>query len=546
MLAHQVGRLACWRRALAAFSAGAASVLSLAPFHLWPVLALTLPVLVWLIDGQKRTRAGSRLSGMRAAAGDGWWFGFGYFLAGVFWIGEAFLVEAHIFGWMMPFAVGLMAAGLALFLALAAAAARLYWPEGLARLLVLAVALAVSEYLRGHVFTGFPWNVIGYALTAPLVMMQSAGLVGIYGLTLIAVSALAAPLVAIADARRIDRGVGAAVAAYTLVPLALLAGYGVARLVAPDPQPVAGVRLRLVQPSIPQAEKWSADSQAWIFNEHLMLSRQDAQGRVDDLDGITHVIWPEAAMPFLPLATPQALEAIGRLLPQGTYLVSGALRIENSEIGDRVEPSKAPVRRVFNSMLVFGTGGGLVTLYDKIHLVPFGEYLPFQETLEAIGLESLTRLRGGFAVGERPRRLLAVPGLPPASPLICYEAIFPAAIVQGAERPGLLINVTNDGWFGETTGPYQHLHQARVRAVEEGVPMVRSANNGVSAVIDGKGRIVAEIGLNVRGAVDAPLPPALEPPLYARFGDNTFAAILTVYLFALATFIWIDRRSVTR
>jgi apolipoprotein N-acyltransferase len=187
--------------------------------------------------------------------------------------------------------------------------------------------------------------------------------------------------------------------------------------------------------------------------------------------------------------------------------------------------------------MVFSDAGRLSSVYDKIHLVPFGEYLPLQSTLEWVGLEQLTRWRGGFSAGSEPRPLLAIPGLPAAAGLICYEAIFPAAIVEGAERPGLLINVTNDGWFGDTTGPLQHFHQSRVRAVEEGLPLVRSANNGISAVIDANGRVLSTLGLNVRGVIDSPVPAAIAAPPYARLGDWPLVGIIIVlsaFAFVLA------------
>lgn len=233
-------------------------------------------------------------------------------------------------------------------------------------------------------------------------------------------------------------------------------------------------------------------------------------------------------MPFLPLEHPEALDALGKLLPAGTQLISGALRLKIPGLGS----SGAP--RGYNSLMVFADNGRLETVYDKIHLVPFGEYLPFQRTLEAVGLEQLTRWRGGFSVGPSPRPLLAIPGLPAVAALICYEAIFPSAIVEGPQRPGLLINVTNDGWFGASAGPWQHFHQARVRAVEQGLPLVRSANNGVSAVIDGHGRVLAMLGLNDRGVIDSSLPSALTMTLYAWLGDWTFVA-LALFFAATAT-----------
>jgi apolipoprotein N-acyltransferase len=467
-----------------------------------------------------------------AAAEIGWWFGFGYFLAGLFWVGEAFLVEAETFAVLLPFAVTLLPAGLALFYGAAAGLARLAWGDGASRVLVLALALSAMEWLRGHILSGFPWNVLGYALTYPLPLMQSAAVLGIYGLTLLAVLIFALPPVLWiqSPAGAAGRRMRLAALAIAIGPIGILALLGQARLSAGSDAAVPGVRIRIVQPSVPQREKWRPENQGRIFQDHIALSAANAAGQPDGLAGITHVIWPEAAMPFLPLAHPEVRAAIGRLLPPNTFLISGALRAEPAP------PGSARPRRVFNSLLVFGQGGSLTTLYDKIHLVPFGEYLPMQGALEAVGLQQLTRLRGGFAVGIRPRPLLEVPGLPAAAPLICYEAIFPGAIVQGSSRPGLLLNVTNDGWFGNTTGPRQHLHQARVRAVEEGLPLVRAANNGISALVDGHGRILARLDLDVRGAIDVALPAALQTPIYARFGDWIF--IVGWLLMSAAAVVW--------
>jgi apolipoprotein N-acyltransferase len=528
-IAATVAVLSGWRRGAVAFGAGALSAAAMAPFFASPVLFLTLPVLVWLIDGApSETR--SRRAAILRAAGDGWWFGFGYFLFGLFWIGEAFLVEAEVFAWLMPLAVLLLPAGLALFTAVAAGLARLCWQPGVARVLVLAVALGVTEWLRGHILTGFPWNVLGYALTWPLPMMQSVSVLGIYGLTLLAVAIFAGPLVIVAGAASSDaphrRAMQRAVL-LAVVPLALLFGLGAYRL-SGDPAPMLeGVRVRIVQASVPQRDKWRPEKQRAIFEDQLALSRHDAAGRQDDLADVTHVIWPEAAMPFLPLEHPEALAAIGELLPPGTRLLSGALRLKH-----KLPQPAATAREGYNSLMVFGDQGNLEATYDKIHLVPFGEYLPLQAWLERIGLEQLTRWRGGFSVGVAPRPLLHIPGLPSAAGLICYEAIFPSDIVQGYERPGLLINVTNDGWFGDTTGPRQHFHQTRVRAVEEGLPIIRAANNGVSAVVDAQGRVVAMLGLNARGVIDSPIPASIAAPVYAKFGDCTFVALALIFVTA--------------
>jgi apolipoprotein N-acyltransferase len=291
---------------------------------------------------------------------------------------------------------------------------------------------------------------------------------------------------------------------------------------------IEGVKIRIVQPSIPQREKWLPEKQGEIFQEHLALSKRDASGAIDDLAGITHVVWPEAAMPFLPLEHPEALEAIGAMLPDMTLLLTGALRRETNTPRADAGPWAA---RAYNSLMVFDGLGALHSVYDKTHLVPFGEYLPWQNTLEAIGFEQLTRQRGGFSEGVVPRPTLALPGLPPVGGLICYEAIFPGVGAASRERPGLLINVTNDGWFGNTTGPRQHFHQARVRAVEEGLPLVRAANNGISGVVDASGRVVVILGINAKGSIDSLVPVQRSMPPYAVLGDFSF--LLAALMFAV-------------
>lgn len=509
--------LSGWRRAALAIAAGGLSALAFAPMFVTPIFFLTLPVFVWLIDGS---------ANWRRAASAGWLFGFGYFFFNLFWVGEAFLVEADKFAWLLPFAVTLLPAGLAIFWALAAAVARVFWNEGIARLFVFAIALAIAEWLRGHMLTGFPWNLPGYALTYPLSLMQSAAIFGAYGLTAIALFVFPAPLVMLGDSRvpltprRIAYALGLAA-----VPLALLFAYGAWRLSGPQTF-VPGVKFRIVQPSVPQREKWMAEYQRRIFDDHIALSLENPAGEKDSLAGITHLVWPEAAMPFFPLESPAALDILAGILPPGTTLITGALRHEPTPTADA---PMTPATRTLNSILVLNERAEAVTTYDKINLVPFGEFMPYEATLASIGIQKLTHGRGSFAVGQQPRPLMTIPGLPPALGLVCYEALFPGNIVQGSARPGVLINVTNDGWFGESTGPYQHFHQSRIRAVEEGVPLVRAANNGISAVVDPFGRVLQSLGLNVQAQIDSPLPEALPPPLYARLGDWTLIAILGLY-----------------
>jgi apolipoprotein N-acyltransferase len=516
-LRARVMGLTGWRRAAVAIAAGGFSALAFAPVFAFPVLFFTLPVFIWLIDASP---------GWRRAAGAGWLFGFGYFFFNLFWVGEAFLVEADKFAWLLPFAVTLLPAGLALFWAAAAALARSFWLPGLGRVFVFAIALAVFEWLRGHVLTGFPWNVLGYSLTYPLPLMQSAALFGVYGLTAVAAFLFPAPLVMMGDQNeRLGWRDIARASAVAVGPLAVLCLYGGWRLAAPEAF-VPGVKLRIVQPSVPQREKWMAEYQRRIFDDHIALSLGNPKGEKDSLAGITHLVWPEAAMPFFPLETPQALDILAAMLPQGTTLITGAIRHDPPLGADR---RLLPTTRVLNSILVLNEQAKPDAIYDKIKLVPFGEYVPLESALSHLGIEKLTHGRGAFAEGVAPRPLMAIPGLPPALGLVCYEALFSGEIVQGEQRPGVLLNVTNDGWFGQSTGPYQHFHQSRLRAVEEGVPLIRAANNGISAVVDPYGRALQTLGLDVRGVIDSRLPQALPPTVYARAGDWMLALVLAVF-----------------
>jgi apolipoprotein N-acyltransferase len=504
-----------WRRVLVAFLAGAFSTLALAPVNLWPAPFLTFPLLIWLIDGS----AAGRLGGTLAAAGAGWWFGFGYFVVGLYWIGNALLVDAKTFGWLMPFALVALPAGLALFTAFGAALARLLWGRGPSRVLALAIGLTVSEWLRGHLFTGFPWNAFGYALASPLPLAQGAALVGIWGLTFLAVAVYASPAVLAddrGDARRpwVAPALGAAL-------LAGLAVYGALRLRATPTSYVDGVRLRIMQPNLQQDEKFNYSQKQQVMERYLALSERASGPRSSGIRDVTHLIWPESAFPFFLTRDAGALAQIAALLPAGTVLITGAVRAPEG-VPD------AAVTRAYNSVYVIDHDGSVLSVYDKVHLVPFGEYLPFQEFLEQLGLQQITKLRGGFIPGDR-HRVLNVPRAPDVLPLICYEIIFPEAGPPG-ERPGWMINLTNDGWFGASPGPYQHFQQARIRAIERGLPLVRAANTGISAVVDPVGRIIASLPLGTDGVLDARLPQPTPLTPYARMGDLPTGLVLALAL----------------
>ena len=519
-----------WRRLAAAFGLGAASVLAMPPVGWWLVLFVTMPGVVLLLDGAAATPGAWRRA--RAGAAVGWWFGFGYLLPGLYWIGGAFLVEADKFAALMPFAITLLPAYLAAYYGLATGAAMLVWRPGFGRLLALAATLGAGEWLRGHWFTGFPWNALGYGLTINDALAQSASLVGVTGLTLWAALIFASPVgwLDTGPHKRTARACSAA----ALAILAAAFAWGQWTLAQPVPPGDPSVRLRLVQPNIPEKDKFQPGSQRRIFDSILELSRRNAAGEVDNLAITTVLIWPEEPLNFLMLDSPEALSEIGALLGGHTTLLTGAIRAQAQ--------GTPPRRRFFNSLVAIDGAGHPQAIYDKIHLVPFGEYLPYENVLSSFGLENLTRTAGGLAEGTNPRHLEAA-GVPSFSPLICYEAIFPDEAAGPGARPHWLLNVTNDAWFGEQTGPYQHFHQARMRAIEQGLPLLRAAITGISAVVDAKGRTQSSLPLLTAGVLDANLPAALPPTPYGRYGDallilQLLAAIALFVIIQLAESLW--------
>ncbi|MGH2341573.1 apolipoprotein N-acyltransferase [Segnochrobactraceae bacterium EtOH-i3] len=504
-----------------ALAAGLVAALGLAPLHVLPALWIAFPALVLVLDAA-RTRW--------AAARAGWLFGTGYFLGGLWWIGDAFFVDG---GWLlavMPFAVLGLAAGLGLFFGLGTFLAFLLWSPGPARILALAAGLGVSEALRGRVLTGFPWNGFGQMLAGSPLLMQPAALVGAEGLGILVVLVGALPAVFLGTDRR---GAGWMVAAAGVLVAGGL-GYGAVRLAGPGPESVPGLVLRLVQPSVPQETKWQIASRDAIFDTLLELSRGPVDG--DDPDARVLVIWPESSVPFLLQDAPVAREVIADALPPHGALLAGAVRRGDGPEGDE---------RFFNALLYMDRRGALTDVYDKLHLVPFGEYVPFASVMNRFGIDPLAVLPGGFSAGEGERRLV-LPGVPEGIPLICYEAIFPGIRVpdflSGLARPdgraGWILNVTNDAWFGETPGPLQHFAQARLRAVEEGLPLVRVGNTGVTAVVDAAGRIHARLPMGAVARLDATLPEAGPETPFARLGAIPAAGAVVV----CAALAWNARR----
>lgn len=513
-LADRLAALTGWRRYAVAALCGGIATLALPPLYVFPALLPAFWGLFWLAQGARSARQ---------AFATGWWFGFVHFVTSLYWITNALLVDAEKFGWLAPFAVSGLSLGFAIFPALAILACYVGrvrgWVVGAAAPVLFAVAWTAVEWLRGNILTGFPWNLMATTWSFSPTMSQSVALFGAYGLSFVTILAAAAPALlfggAPGRARRSSKAVLAMIA-----PLIVCAAGGIARLaLAPaqeaDPM-VPGVRLRLVQANIDQRLKWEDSERVNTLRKYLALSSQPGP------QPITHVIWPETALPYFLSTEPELLRVLSQVVPPGGLLLTGAVR---------ADPSGIFPPQVWNSVHAIDDRGQVVATYDKFHLVPFGEYVPLRNILP---IDKITPGTSDFATGPGPITL-TLPGLPPVGPLVCYEAIFPGGVTaRGGERPQWLLNLTNDAWFGQSAGPHQHFASARLRALEEGLPMVRVANTGISAVIDPYGRVLASLALGHEGVLDAALPQALPATPFARFGKAILLVLLAAAVGAMA------------
>lgn len=501
-----------WRRAFYAFLLGGLAAPAMPPAGFFPVLFIAYPglILLW--------RAAAS---WRQAFAAGWCFAFGFHLVGLYWISFALFTDIAQFWWALPLSAAGLPVALGVYGGLAGLAFRWLRPRGLLAPVGFALAWTLAELLRGWTFTGFPWNLPAYAWEHAAAMRQSLSLFGAYGLSLITVLLAAAPVlffVAETSRRRAFAGLAAAA-----VLAAGLGGWGAARLAGASDETVPGVRLRLVQPNIPQTLKWAPGQRRENFLNQLELTSAPSD------QPPTLVLWAETAAPFFLTREPQARSMLAAALPEGTQ---GAL------IGAPA-PGPAPLpggpAQFFNGMAALDRDGAVVGHYEKHHLVPFGEYMPLRRFLP---VGAIAGGGGEYVSGPGPRTL-RVPGAPPVSPLICYEAIFPGAAVDDADRPEWLFNLTNDAWYGQSAGPHQHLSISSARAVEEGLPLVRVANTGISAVVDAYGRTTASLPLGTRGALDSGLPARTPAPtFYARWRD----APLAIAVIAMAVLCIVARR----
>ena len=477
------------QRAGLAFLAGAIGALALPPFGFFAVLFVSFSLLVWLLDGAVGNPDRGYIGRLWPAFAIGWMFGFGYFVASLWWLANALFLDGTQYIWALPFAVFGLPAYLALFFGLATVFARMFWSDGMGRIAALAVGFGLAEWLRSFALTGFPWNAIGYGMMPFPMMMQSVHVVGLYGMNALAVFVFASPAL-FGTKRGATLGLGLASCLF-----AAHLGYGFYSLQQPAAEPDPNAKIvRLIQPQIPVGGDIDDAERARIFDQHIAMSVSAPEngGKRPDI-----IIWPETAIPFILSENQDAFTRIGDMLQDGQVLISGAVREEQTA------SSAAP--RYYNSIYVFDDKGQIIGAADKVHLVPFGEYLPFEDLFNSFGLNAIAAMPGGFSAGSA-HSLLAAPDKPVFYPLICYEAIFPNEISATADKADALLNITNDSWFGSTPGPHQHFQEAQVRAVETGIPLIRAANSGVSAVVNEKGQIRAGLDINTGGFIDAPIP----------------------------------------
>ncbi len=481
-----------WRRFVLLVLAGAIAGLSVPPFFVLPALFVAMPIWVWALDGAERLRGWRRLFG--PAFSIGFAFGLGYFLVAFHWLGAAFFIDG---GWVlaaMPFAILALAALIALFWGLASALAHLSWSHGWVRILNLAAWLTAAEYARGHMFTGFPFDLLGYSLTGTDEMMQLASVIGVYGLTFLApLLAMTPALVWPAD----NRGWAQRLAPVFLALLVVAGqlGFGWNRLSGTVSTERKDMALRLVQPLVYEHADFGNVDPVALIDRLLMLSDMRMYPDDQGLDDITHLVWPESSLPFFLETYPEALARIARLLPEQASLVAGVPR---RAFATGLEGNTAPPH---NSVVAIDTDGEVVASYDKSHLVPFGEYLPFAEFFAQLGIRQFVPGADGWSPGDVKRRLLTLPAAPAPLVLVCYEIIFSGDLGDTAGAQ-FLLNLTNDAWFDGSVGPAQHAHHARLRAVEEGMSLVRAANTGLTFATDPLGRINAELAPGEMAVLD--------------------------------------------
>ena len=462
---------------------------------LLPIIAITFPIFLLLI---------SQINTLKKVFTAGWCFGFGFFLAGLYWISFALLVDIDSFGWLIPFAVLIIPAILAVYVGLIALITKLLSKNKYQLVISFTCLWVIAEIIRVNILSGFPWLLIGYSLCLSDSMIQFASILGIYGLSLVTLCAVCPLYLLLNHYRKLDLFI--VIGGFVIFVTNFCYGYHRLEI---SPTNYTDTKIRIVQANIEQTLKWDTKQQTDNLLKHMNLSKINN-------DNIDYVIWPESAITFH-VSLDDQLQAIN-ILSKNSYLLTGGIRINDTR-----KPSM-----IWNTIFVINSTGKIVDFYDKAHLVPFGEYIPLKNF---IPVTKITHGTLDFTPGAVIKTIKPNHSLPSFSPLICYEAYFPENVILKEQQPNFIVNFTNDSWYGNTSGPYQHLHMTRLRAVEQGMPVIRAANTGISAVIDSYGRITKKLSLNSSGVIDSYLPNMIIlPTLYNRYGNLLISSILIIFL----------------
>ncbi len=492
---------------LLALLLGMVSALSFAPLYLFPSYMVALPLLLIIA---------MRSSDHRAAFSKGYLFGFGHFFVGLYWIGNSTAVEPNVPDWAGYILVAILSSYLALFIAFVASGIKYIYRNRALNENLLSISISfiliwsIGEWVRGFLFTGFPWNLSGYILGFSDVLMQSTAIWGSYGQSVFVLMLTFVPFLFLNKAHRITAVTSG------IVIVAGLTIYGSSRL-PDDIDFIAGTDFRVVQANIQQEDKWPYQNWGKNLITHMDMSERD------EVSGPTHVIWPETAVIYSLSEEPTRRQLISQVLNnKGGAVLTGFPRRQRDPEGTRI----------FNSLVAIDDQGQMQGIYDKTHLVPFGEYIPgfIRSIFYALGLNRMFTGGQDFSHGENGN-VISFEGMPSVGVLICYEVIFPGKVVNSEDRPDWLLNITNDAWYGNSSGPRQHFLQTRVRSIEEGLPLIRSASTGISAIVDPYGRIVNQIDLDQRGVIRSELPSKLQDrTVYSILKEWTFACISVILI----------------
>lgn len=489
------------QKSITIFVLGILSAFSMQPLGFVAILLLTIPFTIFISETAKSKKQ-AFLFGIL--------FGSGYFITSLYWITNALFVDIKAWFWVIPFSFIIGPALLSIYTGFAFLFTYMTKVKNVSYVLLLSLFWILSEFMRGHLFTGFPWNLFGYAWDDYPYVMQSLSLFGIYGLTYLTILWASIPAIFILENKYKPLSI--------LLILSFLSVnlYGMNRIYNNNSTMLEGTKVRLIQPNIKQTDKWLAEKRWENFNIYLDLANSE------DNKDITHIIWPESAITFSLNQYPNALKRIADATPENGLTITGALRVEYGE-NDKVMP--------YNSLIAINNKAQIIETSNKFHLVPFGEYIPYKDYLPLKPLANMT----DFIKGIGPKTI-DIQGFSSFSPLICYEIIFPANVTDKNNSPDWIVNITNDAWYKNSAGPYQHLGISKARAIETGISVVRVAGTGISAVISPYGEIINKIDLNQKAHIDSDIPKKINSTIYATYSNIPLIILILLNLLLIILF----------